>query len=166
MRDETASVKGNGGIQVTKEQIVVMKPGRDLDIVIALEVMGYIWLKHLLQFSAELAVKWLGTPADIEQSGGVYTVLKDGDAVSLKLRENFAEAVPTFSTSIAVANQVINHMNTVGYSYTLEKKVEQNVPLYYASFQKADLPCGGKLTGFSTEAEAIVKAALLTVLCS
>ena len=45
---------------MNKEEIFNMKPGRDLDIKVALEVMGYIWLKHLLQFSAELAVKWLG----------------------------------------------------------------------------------------------------------
>ena len=151
---------------MTKEQILVMKPGRDLDIAVALEIMGFIWLKHLLQFSAELAVKWLGTPADIEQSGGVYTTLKDGDLVSLKQREDFAEAVPAFSMNIVTAKQVVERMESLGYTYSLEQKIEQGSPIYDASFQKIDLPFYDRTTGCSTEAEAIVKAALLAVLCS
>lgn len=148
-----------------KEKILCMKPGRALDIEVALHVMGFIWLKHLLQFSAELAVKWLGTPADIEQSGGVYIALtKESELISLKQRENFDETVPAFSTDIKAAVQVAEHMKNLGYSYVLEKKEEATGILYYGHFVKDDSHTKEMLHGFSTEAEAIAKAALEAVL--
>jgi len=147
------------------EKFLQMKPGRDLDIAVALEVMGFIWLKHLLQFSAELAVKWLGTPADIEQSGGVYTALtKESEMVSLKLRENFDEAVPAFSTEMGSAQKVIEHMNSIGYIYNLEKEIVEGESVYYASFKKDGIQSETAPPGFATELEAIAKAALVAVL--
>jgi hypothetical protein len=148
-----------------KEKILGMKPGRALDIEVALHIMGFIWLKHLLQFSAELAVKWLGTPADIEQSGGVYIALtKESELISLKQRENFDEAVPNFSTEIGAAKQVSERMRTLGYTYNSENKVEQDGVLYYGCFVKEGSESEAIAQGFLTEAEAIVKAALVAVL--
>jgi len=148
-----------------KEKILCMNPGRALDIEVALNVMGFIWLKHLLQFSAELAVKWLGTPSDIEQSGGVYTALtKDSELISLKQRENFDEAVPEFSTEIGAAKKVQEYMETLGYNYISENKVEQEGKLYYGRFAKEGSESEVIVQGFLTEAEAIVKAALVVVL--
>lgn len=147
------------------EKFLQMKPGRDLDIAVALEVMGFIWLKHLLQFSAELAVKWLGIPADIEQSGGVYTALtKESEMVSLKLRENFDEAVPAFSTEMGSAQKVIEHMNAIGYVYNLESRIVDGQNVYYASFKKDGILSELAPGGFTTELEAIAKAALVAVL--
>jgi hypothetical protein len=148
-----------------KERILCMKPGRALDIEVALNIMGFIWLKHLLQFSAELAVKWLGTPADIEQSGGVYTALtKDSELISLKQRENFDDAVPEFSTEIGAAKQVLERMETLGYTYISENNVEQAGTLYYGRFIKEGNESEVIVQGFLTEEEAIVKAALVAVL--
>jgi hypothetical protein len=148
-----------------KEKIVGMKPGRTLDIEVALHVMGFIWLKHLLQFSAELAVKWLGTPADIEQSGGVYIALtKESELISLKERENFDEAVPKFSTETEAAKQVSEHMKTLGYTYISENKTESEGLLYYGCFVKEGSGSEAITQGFLTEAETIVKAALAAVL--
>ncbi|MDF2633948.1 MAG: hypothetical protein K0R78_822 [Pelosinus sp.] len=147
-----------------KKEVLCMSPGRDLDIEVALNVMGFIWLKHLLQFSAELAVKWLGTTADIEESGGVYTALtKESEMVSLKLRENFDEAVPSYSTEIEAAQQVVVHMESLGYAYISEKKIEQGRELYYVNFVKDGIDFA-TIVGHSAEAEAIVKAALVTLL--
>lgn len=144
------------------EKFLQMKSGRDLDIAVALEVMGFIWLKHLLQFSAELAVKWLGTPTDIEQSGGVYTALtKESEMMSLKLRENFDEAVPAFSTEMESAQKVIEHMNSIGYVYNLESKIVDGQNVYYASFEKDGIQSEVASVGFATELEAIAKAALV-----
>ena len=98
-----------------EDKIVGMNPGRDLDIKVALEVMDYIWLKHLLQFSAELAVKWLGTAADIEATSGMYVRVPESQFVELKERENFAEAVLPFSTDMAAAEEVFQHMKKLGY---------------------------------------------------
>ncbi|OAM96451.1 hypothetical protein SAMN04515679_4648 [Pelosinus fermentans] len=143
-----------------KDNGIGMKPGRDLDIEVAVKVMGFIWLKHLLQFSAELAVKWLGTTADVEQSGGVYVPLvKESEMVSLKLRENFDEAVPNYSTEIDAAQQVVEHMKGLGYTYISEKKLEQEQNRYYGSFVKDGRDIAASI-GHSSEAEAIVKAAL------
>ncbi len=143
-----------------KDNGIGMNPGRDLDIEVAVKVMGFIWLKHLLQFSAELAVKWLGTTADVEQSGGVYVPLvKESEMVSLKLRENFDEAVPNYSTEIDAAQQVVEHMKGLGYTYISEKKLEQEQNRYYGSFVKDGRGAAAPI-GHSSEAEAIVKAAL------
>ena len=147
-----------------KENVLCMSPGRDLDIEVALNVMDFIWLKHLLQFSAELAVKWLGTPADIEGSGGVYIALtKESEMVSLKLRENFDEAVPHYSTEMGAAQQVVVHMESLGYTYISEKKIEQDRDLYYVTFVKNGIDFGTTV-GHHSEAEAIVKTALVTLL--
>lgn len=144
-------------------EIVSMKPGRDLDIKVALEVMDYIWLKHLLQFSAELAVKWLGTAKDIEESSGMYVPVPESQFVGLKERENHAEAVLPFSTDMTAAEQVLNHMKELGYECRLESKMEEGGNLHYAYFHKPDTPIDESAAGFTTEPEAIVKAALLTI---
>ncbi|AJQ29799.1 hypothetical protein [Pelosinus fermentans] len=143
-----------------KENGIGMNPGRDLDIEVAVKVMGFIWLKHLLQFSAELAVKWLGTTADVELSGGVYVPLvKESEMVSLKMRENFDETVPNYSTQIDAAQQVVEHMKSLGYTYLSEKKLEQEQNRYYGNFVKDGIDVAVPI-GHSSEAEAIVKSAL------
>lgn len=148
---------------MTTEEICKVKPGRDLDIRVALEVMGYIWLKHLLQFSAELAVKWLGTPADLKESCGMYVVVPDSQFVALKERENFAEAVLSFSTEIGPAEEVVRHMGECGYGYHLETKTEQGANVYYACFSKPGSTSKTMSAGAATIPEAIAKAALLAV---
>ena len=149
---------------MTKDEILKLKPGRDLDIKVALIVMDYIWLKHLLQFSAELAVKWLGTKADIEQSGGVYVAMPDSQFVSLKERENFAESVPCFSTEMGAAEQVIKHMQELGYEYSLETKTVEDGKEYYVSFHKTGDVFVGEAKGFSIVTEGISKVALQVIL--
>jgi len=149
---------------MNQNEFLNMKPGRDLDIKVALEVMGYIWLKHLLQFSAELAVKWLGTPADLKESCGMYVVVPDSQFVALKERENHAEAVLNFSTEMGSASQVIEHMEELGYEYHLETKVEQDTEVHYVYFQKAGNLSTVKAIGFQALPEAIVKAALSAIL--
>lgn len=146
-----------------KENGTDMNPGRDLDIEVAVKVMGFIWLKHLLQFSAELAVKWLGTADEVEQSGGVYIpVVKESDMVSLKLRENFDENVPNYSMEISAARQIVEHMKSLGYTYISEEKLEQQQTRYYGNFVKGSSDTAF-LNGYSSEAEAIVKAALAAI---
>jgi|GEM_PF-1198193 hypothetical protein len=149
---------------MNKDEVLNMKPGRDLDIKVAITVMDYRWLKHLLQFSAELAVKWLGTPADLEESGGMYVLVPDSQFAALKERENYAEAVLYFSTEMEAANQVINRMKELGYEYHLEIKLEQGADSHYVCFQKPDSLSTERPIGFVTLPEAIVKAALMTYL--
>ena len=150
---------------MNKEEILQSKSGRDLDIIVALRVMDYVWIKHLIQFSAELAVKWLGTQADLEQSGGVYVVVPDSQFISLKERENFDEAVLGFSTDIEAAELVVKHMEELGYEYKLESKVtEEEETKYYACFEKQEKVNSEELGTFATVPEAIVKAALVALL--
>ena len=144
-------------------EIANLKPGRDLDIKVALEVMDYIWLKHLLQFSAELAVKWLGTPADMEESSGMYVRVPESQFVGLKEREDFAEAVLPFSTDMVAAEQVFRQMEKLGYECKLETKIEEGNQQYYAYIHKSGTPIAENVVGFPTGPEAIVKAALQNV---
>lgn len=147
-----------------QNEILNMPPGRDLDIKVALAVMGYAWLKHLLQFSAELAVKWLGTPAELKEAAGMYILVPDSQFVALKERENHAESVLDFSTDIGAARQVIDQMKELGYDYYLETKNEQGADLHYVRFQKLGSLSQQAFTGFIALPEAIVKAALLAIL--
>ena len=148
---------------MSNTDILNMKPGRDLDIKVALTVMDYKWLKHLLQFSAELAVKWLGTSTDLAEAGGVYVIVPDSQFHSLKERENFAEAVLHFSTEMAAAEQVIIRMKELGYKYSLDSKTEEDGIVYYASFHKSEMGSNEKSPGYGTIPEAIVKAALKVI---
>ena len=147
-----------------KEEIINLKPGRDLDIKVALTIMDYIWLKHLLQFSAELAVKWLGTPEDLKNSSGMYVPVPDSQFIELKERENFAEAVLPFSSEMQSAQQVVSKMEELGYKYNLEEKTQEGSSLYYACFTKVDRQSTDEIMGFKTIPEAIVKGALLTII--
>jgi len=148
---------------MNKEEVINMKPGRDLDIKVALEVMGYIWMKHLIQFSAELAVKWLGTAQDLKDAGGVYTTVAESQFIALKERENFAEAVLHFSTKIEDAEQVVQRMKERGYEYQLESKVEKGEEKYGAYFYKKGEQLDGQAISSDTVPEAIVKAALAAI---
>ncbi len=148
---------------MNQDKIVSLKPGRDLDIKVALEVMDYIWLKHLLQFSAELAVKWLGTVADMEAAGGMYVKVPEEQFVGLKEREDFAEAVLPFSTDLAAAEKIFYHMEKQGYECKLENKLEDGSNCYYASIYRPGTAIDENLVGFTTAPEAIVKAALKAV---
>lgn len=100
---------------MTKEEILAMKAGRDLDIKIALEVMGFMWLTHLIHFSEEMTVKWLGTENDLAASKGAFIAVKPEKVYALKLRDKFDEAVPNFSTNSSAAQQVVKKMAAAGY---------------------------------------------------
>jgi len=148
---------------MNQNEFLNMKPGRDLDVKVALEVMGYIWLKHLLQFSAELAVKWLGTPTELKESCGMYVAVPISQFVALKERENHAEAVLNFSTEVESAQQVIHRMEELGYEYQLETKAEQGADVYYVCFNRPGDQATGQLVGGVTIPEAIVKGALSAI---
>jgi len=145
---------------MSQNEILTMKPGRDLDIKVAVTVMDYVWLKHLLQFSAELAVKWLGTATDLKESSGMYVVVPESQFAGLKERENHAEAVCNFSTDMEAAKQVVVRMQELGYEYQWETKGEEGDSLHYVGFKKPE-ELGAEPIGFTSLPEAIVKAALM-----
>ena len=143
-----------------QNELLNVKPGRDLDIRVALEVMGYVWLKHLLQFSAELAVKWLGTPADAAQSCGMYVLVPESQFAALKERENHDESVLSFSTDMVPASKVIDRMQEMGYEYHLETKIQKDADVYYVFFERLGSQSEEEVMGCEALPEAIVKAAL------
>jgi len=98
------------------EDVLAMKPGRDLDIKVALEVMGYIWITHLIHFSEEMTVKWLGSQADLEKAQGAFVQVKPEKVYALKLRDRFDEAVPHYSTEMTDAQQIVARMKAKGFS--------------------------------------------------
>lgn len=100
---------------MNSEEVLNMKPGRDLDIRVALDVMGYIWITHLIHFSEEMTVKWLGTQADLEKAQGAFVQVKPEKVYALKLRDRFDEAVPHYSTEIMDAQQVVERAASKGY---------------------------------------------------
>lgn len=149
---------------MNKEELLNSKPGRDLDREVAVKVMDYIWLKHLFQFSAELAVKWLGTKADLEQAGGVYVVVPESQFISLKERENVDEAVLDFSIGLESSELVVKRMQELGYEYNLECNTTPEGTRYHAYFSKQGKVDQEQKISFANVPEAIVKAALLALL--
>lgn len=134
-----------------------MKPGRDLDCKIAVDVMGYRWITHMLKFSAELQVKWLGSPQELAESGGVYIpVTKAEDFQALKLREGFADSVPLYSTDVAAAQLVVTRMQELGYQCEQQVLADEVRVSFYG-------PAGGAEVAAGSAPEAIVMAALLSV---
>lgn len=110
---------------MTKEEIIAMKPGRDLDIKVALEVMDYIWLTHLIHFSEEMTVKWLGTQADLAESKGAFIAVKPEKVYALKLRDRFDEVVPKYSTDANAARKVVEKLSASGYQLSDTMSPEQ-----------------------------------------
>jgi len=94
-----------------------VKAGRDLDCKLAVDLMGYRWITHLLKFSAELQVKWLGSADELADSGGVYITVKPEEFQSLKLREGYADSVPLYSTDLAAAQLVVKRLEELGYTF-------------------------------------------------
>ncbi|MEG6584617.1 hypothetical protein [Dendrosporobacter sp. 1207_IL3150] len=146
---------------MSNHEIAPLRPGRDLDLKVALEIMDYIWVTHWLRFSAEMAVKWIGTQQEIDEAGGVFTTVKPADFQELKHRENFDEAVPKYTTDITQSMKVIAKMTDIGFEYTLTEEILNDQIRYCAEFTKT-----GSQARFcaETKAEAITKAALLAIL--
>lgn len=144
---------------MNNDQLLKMKPGREMDRTVALEIMGYIWATHSLRFSAELAAKWISTPGSIEATKGVYVQVKPEELHSLKELEDFDEQVPRFSTDDACAQLVANQMIANGYDYTLQYDDNSSELQYKAIFTQRE---GADVSvSAGTSAEAVVKAALL-----
>lgn len=91
---------------MTQDEILAMKAGRDLDTLVALALMEYFWVTHMLQFSAEMEVKWLESAQEIEAAGGVVVKVKEERLHCLKLRELHDEAVPFYSRDPLAADAV------------------------------------------------------------
>lgn len=146
---------------MSNHEICAMQPGRDLDAKLALDLMGYRWITHWLQFSAELAVKWLGSEQELDESGGVFRVVKPEEFQALKHRENFAESVPPYSTDMAQAQKITDKMAALGFQYSSETRTDNGNAVFVAVFAK---PGGTAVTAAAaTQPEAIAKAALLAI---
>nr|WP_092071901.1 hypothetical protein [Dendrosporobacter quercicolus]NSL49448.1 hypothetical protein [Dendrosporobacter quercicolus DSM 1736]SDM31055.1 hypothetical protein SAMN04488502_103225 [Dendrosporobacter quercicolus] len=146
---------------MSNHEILSMQPGRDLDVKLALDVMGYLWITHWLQFSAELAVKWLGTQQELAEAGGVFKAVKPEDFQALKYRENFAESVPAYSTAADESAKITAKMAELGFQYSTETTVASGNTVYIVGFSKS-----GKTAATARAAtlpEAVAKAALLAV---
>lgn len=143
-----------------KQDVLTMKPGRDLDIKVATKIMGYIWLTFRLRFSAEMVVKWLDTPEQLVMMNKVYTPAEQSGFDDLKLRENYAEAVPCYSTDPAAARQVAEKLAADGYPYSLTEEEKEGKAYFMASFSRGEQQWEATA---ASAAEAIVKAALLSV---
>lgn len=142
------------------EKILALKPSRDLDLEVALQVMDFLWITHWLRFSAEMAVKWIGTQEELDEAGGVLKEVKPVEFQELKLRDKFDEIVPHFSTDIEYAQQIVNKLDVLGFSFTWNNTNPDNTKTYEAIFQKENLTASCTA---STQAEAIAKAALIAL---
>lgn len=146
---------------MSNNEIISLKPGRDLDLEVALKIMDYMWITHLLRFSAEMAVKWIGTQKDLDEAGGVFIPVKPVDFQELKYRENFDENVPAYSTSLTHAQAIIEKMTALGYTHHCEEETADGQTTYTVSFENSAKPV--KKIAAAHQAEAIVKAALLAI---
>lgn len=150
-----------GGTRMSNNEIIALKPGRDLDLEAALKIMDYMWITHLLRFSAEMAVKWIGTQKELDEAGGVFIPVKPTDFQELKYRENFDENVPAYSTTLTHAQSIIEKMAALGFTHHSEEVTADSQTTYTVSFKSSAKPVT-KISAAS-QAEAIVKAALLAI---
>lgn len=99
---------------MTKEHALSLTTGRALDEAAALASGGYLWATHALQFSAEMAVKWLISRTALQSFRGMYRQVRPEEWQELKHRENYAEEVPRFSTEPAAAQQLAELLQAQG----------------------------------------------------
>lgn len=146
---------------MAENDVIAMKPGRDLDLEVALKVMNFLWITHWLRFSAEMAVKWIGTQQDLDEAGGVLIPVKSADFQELKQRENFDEKVPPYSTSSEHAKLVIEAMEKQGFSFSSQQTTIAGQPAYSVIFKKANTEAASVVDAVQETATA--KAAILAI---
>ncbi len=100
---------------MTEQEILALKAGRDLDIAVALGVMEYAWVTHMLQFSAEMEVKWLASVQEIDEAGGVVIRVGEERLHALKLREGYEESVPHYSRDDKAAEKLWSKLEEAGW---------------------------------------------------
>lgn len=81
--------------------------GRELDAAAAVASGAYCWVTHTLQFSAEMAVKWLMAKESLTAFKGMYRPMREEEWDDLKHRQDYAEEVPCFSTDEAAAEKLV-----------------------------------------------------------
>ncbi|WP_346356105.1 hypothetical protein [Azotosporobacter soli] len=134
---------------MTQEEILALKPGRELDIAVAIALMDYVWATHMLQFSAEMEVKWLASPEELAEAGGVVIKVKEERLHTLKLREQYEESVAFYSKDPVAADAVWRKISALDASW---RKLNED---------GSRLQSERWLVECATYPEAVAKAALL-----
>nr|WP_320146406.1 hypothetical protein [uncultured Anaeromusa sp.] len=80
--------------------------GRELDAAAAVASGAYCWVTHTLQFSEEMAVKWLMAKESLAAFKGMYRTMREEEWDGLKHRQDYAEEVPCFSTNEMAAEKL------------------------------------------------------------
>ena len=95
----------------TGEQLL---QGRELDVAAAVASGAYCWVTHTLQFSAEMAVKWLVAKETLLTFKGMYRPMREEEWEELKHRQDYAEDVPPFSTDEEAAEKLLRFLEEQG----------------------------------------------------
>ena len=128
--------------------------GRELDAAAAVASGAYCWVTHTLQFSAEMAVKWLMAEETLNAFRGMYRPMREEEWEELKHRQDYAEEVPCFSTDEAAAEKLHTLLQQQGR--LVERK---NVADGVAAV------CGEVKTVAATWPEALTRLTLLLGSC-
>ena len=128
--------------------------GRELDEAAAVASGAYCWVTHTLQFSAEMAVKWLMAKETLAAFKGMYRPMREEEWDDLKHRQDYAEEVPCFSTDEAAAEKLHTLLQQQG-RLVERKNVAEGVAAV----------CGEVKTVAATWPEALTRLTLLLGSC-
>lgn len=128
--------------------------GRELDEAAAVASGAYCWVTHTLQFSAEMAVKWLMAKETLAAFKGMYRPMREEEWDDLKHRQDYAEEVPCFSTDEAAAEKLYALLQQQGRQ--IERK---NMPAGVAAV------CGEAEAVAAAWPEALTRLTLLLKSC-
>ena len=128
--------------------------GRELDEAAAVASGAYCWVTHTLQFSAEMAVKWLMAKETLAAFKGMYRPMREEEWDDLKHRQDYAEEVPCFSTDEAAAEKLYALLQQQGRQ--IERK---NMPAGVAAV------CGEAEAVSAAWPEALTRLTLLLKSC-
>lgn len=92
-----------------------MKPGRELDALVAEKVMGW---KRIL--SPEDARKCLNAHSDIPPAERVFQITELMDTWVNPAGKTFRGELPEYSTDIAAAWEIVEKLKALGYGYCIE----------------------------------------------
>ena len=128
--------------------------GRELDAAAAVASGAYCWVTHTLQFSAEMAVKWLLAKETLAAFKGMYRPMREEEWDNLKHRQDYAEDVPCFSTDEAAAEKLYALLQQQGRQIERKNVAEGVAPV-----------CGEIEIVAASWPEALARLALLLENC-
>lgn len=142
---------------MTKEEILKLEQGLELDCLIAEKILGYYWGS-----AGHKELRFLAAPGDYDKHRHPFWPIEKTEDMSLTIASDERDRIPKFSKEIQWAWKVVDHLSSLGIQIYLEdfrRKGEFIRPGWWILYTLSDGHDTGHIVTQSVE-EGICKAAL------